>query len=536
MVVSWPARGAPRRRDVRVRSVSAVWAARRRTRGLGAAGGDGPTTARGAATAGGTTRERRCIRARHVVAGRYDAAVAKIQLDYADAEAAMELGLRFGEVYPDPHDSNRQIKAAAAQHPTFDADLNAIAGAHATRRFGRPDGLGPDESRYMAEYYRALADLASSELFAAIEMRRTDFRGGHSQPAGYRYFELRRPRRRAQLTGRVLAGWYWVREEGRFGYWEGDRWSPMRLTPPPATGVFGKPLTVSGFGSWDELDWSAMIGRINDWVDGEIAGLHQIITERQSRRSASAVMTLQGRVQLYLYAADHYWAYAVGLDNNPDGEDDAAEWDADAPADVAPRPYQVLGTEHVVPVLVGWLSTGTLPAGYWKQPVHENLDADADATDQYQPDASTIAWMAAQASVAVTRTRARAAKPDPQPFGVSPEGAERLVAQWMRHLGAADAEATRHSRDDGIDVISANYVAQVKHLAGSVAVESVRAFFGVATRDGRFPLFFTSGRYTSGCIAFADAVGMGLFTYSAEEATLTPLGSVARRLVEDGLD
>jgi hypothetical protein len=42
--------------------------------------------------------------------------------------------------------------------------------------------------------------------------------------------------------------------------------------------------------------------------------------------------------------------------------------------------------------------------------------------------------------------------PEPLPYGVSPKGAEQLVADWMRHLGMRSAEATRYTRDSGIDV------------------------------------------------------------------------------------
>ncbi|PFG31184.1 restriction endonuclease [Paramicrobacterium agarici] len=122
--------------------------------------------------------------------------------------------------------------------------------------------------------------------------------------------------------------------------------------------------------------------------------------------------------------------------------------------------------------------------------------------------------------------------PAPQPYGVSHEGAEHLVVAWMRHLGVLDAEVTQFSGDGGIDVASAQYIAQVKNYAGSVPVIEVRAFFGVAIADEKSPIFFTSGSVTSEGQAFADRVGMALIHYNAEEAVLTGLNSLGAQCVE----
>jgi len=125
--------------------------------------------------------------------------------------------------------------------------------------------------------------------------------------------------------------------------------------------------------------------------------------------------------------------------------------------------------------------------------------------------------------------------PAPQPYGVSHEGAERLVAEWMRYLGAADAERTRFTGDGGIDVASQHYIAQVKNYAGSVDIESIRALGGVAYADGRKPLFFTSGGYTASSVAFATQVRMGLFRYDAVEGRIEPRNDVAARYMTTGL-
>lgn len=125
--------------------------------------------------------------------------------------------------------------------------------------------------------------------------------------------------------------------------------------------------------------------------------------------------------------------------------------------------------------------------------------------------------------------------PDPQPFGVSPEGAERIVEAWMRHLGALDAEVTRYTGDGGIDVASPAWIAQVKHYQGVIGVAPIRELAGVAMVDGRRALFFTSTGYAAGASEFAERAGIGLFVYSAEAGTLTAANSIAEEIDKHGL-
>lgn len=125
--------------------------------------------------------------------------------------------------------------------------------------------------------------------------------------------------------------------------------------------------------------------------------------------------------------------------------------------------------------------------------------------------------------------------PAPQPFGVSHEGAEALIAAWMVYLGESDAEPTQFSGDGGIDVVSHRYIAQVKNYAGSVDVASVRELAGVSLDDGRKPLFFTSGTYTQGATDFATRVGIALFRYIAAAGTLEGANELGDNYVNLGL-
>jgi hypothetical protein len=128
-------------------------------------------------------------------------------------------------------------------------------------------------------------------------------------------------------------------------------------------------------------------------------------------------------------------------------------------------------------------------------------------------------------------------RPAPQPYGVSHRGAEHLVADWMRHLGATGAEVTRYTADGGVDVVSAHWIAQVKNLADrtTVPVAQVRELAGVAADDGRRGLFFTSGTYSPGGVDFADRAGLGLFEYHAERGALRAVNAHARVVVVEGL-
>lgn len=125
--------------------------------------------------------------------------------------------------------------------------------------------------------------------------------------------------------------------------------------------------------------------------------------------------------------------------------------------------------------------------------------------------------------------------PTPQPLGVSHQGAEKLVEQWLRFLGEEDANVTSFTNDGGVDVESLHYIAQVKNYKGSVSVAEVRELQGVASSDGRSPLFFTSGTYTTEAIKFAKAVSMPLFVYDAEAGNLVAEGELAQRLLINGL-
>lgn len=110
--------------------------------------------------------------------------------------------------------------------------------------------------------------------------------------------------------------------------------------------------------------------------------------------------------------------------------------------------------------------------------------------------------------------------PAPQPYGVSHEGAETLVRDWMLHLGFETATVTRQTSDGGIDVVARTHIAQVKNYKDGVGVSAIRELYGVAVSENKKPLFFTSGYYSTDALIFAERNGIALLIYSAEEGSL----------------
>lgn len=129
----------------------------------------------------------------------------------------------------------------------------------------------------------------------------------------------------------------------------------------------------------------------------------------------------------------------------------------------------------------------------------------------------------------------RPAPPPAFPYGVSPEGAEQLVCDWMRHLGASEAKVTSFRADGGIDVEAKKFIAQVKLYAGNVGRPEIQQLAGVAAVDGRQPLFFTSSDYTPEARNFAELSDVALFTMSPEKGTLRGKNSRGREFLQKGL-
>ncbi len=112
----------------------------------------------------------------------------------------------------------------------------------------------------------------------------------------------------------------------------------------------------------------------------------------------------------------------------------------------------------------------------------------------------------------------------------SPDDAEQVAAEWMRHLGFDDARCTGAGTDGGVDVRSREAVAQVKAQLTPVGRPELQALYGVARSEGRQSLFFSLMSYTAAALTWADEVGMPLFRFD-HAGMVEPVNASAEALL-----
>lgn len=114
--------------------------------------------------------------------------------------------------------------------------------------------------------------------------------------------------------------------------------------------------------------------------------------------------------------------------------------------------------------------------------------------------------------------------PAPQPYGVSHQGAEFLVADWLVYLGERSVQVTKQSGDGGIDVLTEDYCCQVKNYTSqNVGSPEVRDLFGTAVSMGRKPLLFTATALTPDASSFANSNSVAAVQFNAHDASLMGL-------------
>lgn len=86
----------------------------------------------------------------------------------------------------------------------------------------------------------------------------------------------------------------------------------------------------------------------------------------------------------------------------------------------------------------------------------------------------------------------------------TPADAEQAAAAYMRWLGHGDAHVTPAGADGGLDVVSAQAVAQVKMEGVRTSRPTVQALYGVAQAEGKRGLFFSLGGYTREAVDWAN--------------------------------
>lgn len=126
-------------------------------------------------------------------------------------------------------------------------------------------------------------------------------------------------------------------------------------------------------------------------------------------------------------------------------------------------------------------------------------------------------------------------RPAIQPYGVSHQGAEQLVADWLRFLGEEAVNVTQESGDGGVDVLTRDYCCQVKNYSRqNIGSPEVRDLFGTATSMGLSPLLFTSTGLTPDAEAFSLRNSIPAIRFVAETSELRHLNEAGEGFLNAG--
>lgn len=111
--------------------------------------------------------------------------------------------------------------------------------------------------------------------------------------------------------------------------------------------------------------------------------------------------------------------------------------------------------------------------------------------------------------------------------------AERLAAHWMRQWGYGDARTTNRGADGGVDVRSSWAIAQVKFQGSQTGRPHLQRLFGAREHQTQLHMFFFSrSGYSRDAIAYANGVGMVLFTFRADGA-VEPANAIASQFLDN---
>lgn len=159
-----------------------------------------------------------------------------------------------------------------------------------------------------------------------------------------------------------------------------------------------------------------------------------------------------------------------------------------------------------------------------------------DAWDEYRRPLATVAPQKVSAAPrAPLPWTPKGQRPRPR-VSCTDREAEFLARDWMLYLGADKAEVSSATRDGGMDVVSAKFVAEVKHHAAPVPPSLVRQIFGVATHKQKMALFFSLSGYSAAAMQFARETGVALFVYDYAAGTLNAKSPTAKKALSQGLD
>ncbi len=125
----------------------------------------------------------------------------------------------------------------------------------------------------------------------------------------------------------------------------------------------------------------------------------------------------------------------------------------------------------------------------------------------------------------------RVGPPPPQRIA-SWQDAELNAVAWLRYFGYPDARLTPAGADEGIDVVAAGAVAQVKaRRLEKVSRPDVQQLVGAAGRgDTRNLFFFAWSGYSPQALEYAERHHIAAFTFALDGAT-SPENESARRTI-----
>lgn len=118
----------------------------------------------------------------------------------------------------------------------------------------------------------------------------------------------------------------------------------------------------------------------------------------------------------------------------------------------------------------------------------------------------------------------------------SADAAERNAADQMRKLGFTMVAISPTGPDAGIDVRSAEGLAQVKWKGATVGRPDLHRLYGARGEDrSKKLLFFSGSGYSKHAIGYADDVSMCLFVYE-QDGRISPVNVHAQKLMASRAD
>lgn len=128
-----------------------------------------------------------------------------------------------------------------------------------------------------------------------------------------------------------------------------------------------------------------------------------------------------------------------------------------------------------------------------------------------------------------------AEEPGPRPYGVSGEEAVEWCRKWMVYLGASETVAASGQARRLCDLYSGHYLGWVFDQHGNLDVAAVERASRLSAADGRRALIFLRGGVRPIARERADALGVALFWYDAQEGSLGGGNTVGRVICARGL-